>query len=121
MSRRPDAIDLVKLQAEWSHREWNQFLTGCLRTNDLEKLALTRNRLQRGMDLAAKKKLNCEKLQLLFIRLQTSIENTMRQIVRKKYPSPCDNPLIAGQHMDELSAKRLRDQELERYLKRTSF
>jgi hypothetical protein len=121
VSRKPDAIDLVKLQAKSSHKEWNDFLTCCLKKHDLNKLALTRNRLQRGMNLAVKQKLSTTKLEHLFIRLQLSIENTMKQIIRKKYPNPCDDPRIASKHQDVVELKRKRDLELERYLRKTAF
>lgn len=121
MARKPDAIDIVKLYAEGDYKLWNAFLTNCLKKQDLEKLATTRARLQRGMAIAAKQKLNTDGLSIFFIRLQRSIENTMRRIIREKYPNPCDNPLIAKDHLDQREAKRRRDEELERYLKRTSY
>ena len=121
MSRQNDAIDIVKLYAEGDTKTWNIFLTNSLKKHDLAGLARTRNRLQRGMVLAAKQKLNTEPIQLWFIRLQRSIEMTMKKIVREKYPNPCDNPLTAKEHLEFREAKRRRDEELERYLRKTSY
>lgn len=121
MSRKPNAIDIVKLAAKSSAKDWNIFLTNCYRKKDMNRLAQARAQLQAGMAKAAKEKLNTEKLQILFIRLQNSIENTMKKIIREKYPNPCDNPLDAINHPDALALKRRRDHELERWLKKTSY
>lgn len=121
MSRRPDAIDIVKLFVEGNYNEWNAFLRNCLAKRDIAKLVETRRRLQRGMDIAAKQKLNTEKVCLLFIRLQRSLEKTMKAIVRERDPNPCDNPLIAMDHLDAKGAKKKRDEELEKMLHRTGY
>lgn len=121
MSRKPDAIDIVKLYADGDFKEWNFFLTNCFRKRDLEKLATTRRRLQVGMSIAAKKKLNSEKVILLFIRLQKSIEDTMRKIIRAKDPNPCDDPMKAIHHVEHKGNKKRRDGQLENYLKKTGY
>lgn len=121
MSRKLDAIDIVKLQAEGNTREWNVYLTNAYRKRDLPGLFQTRNRLQRGMNLAVKQKLSSAKLELLFLRLQSSIENTIKKIIREKYPNPCDNPLTAKDNSEWLAVKRRRDEEYERYLKKTAY
>jgi hypothetical protein len=121
VSRKPDAIDIVKLSAEGDHKMWNRFLTKCLKAKDINRLCTTREQLQRGMDKAAKENLNSEKIQLLFLRLQSSIENTIKAIIRKKYPNPCDNPLTAKDNSQWLEVKRARDAEMERYLRKTSY
>lgn len=121
MARKPDAIDIVKLFAEGDYTEWNLFLTNCFKKRDIEKLAITRRRLQAGMAIAAKKKLNTEKVIHLFIRLQNSIENTIKRIVRAKDPNPCDDPHIAMDHLEAKGAKKERDQAMERMLKKTGY
>lgn len=119
--RRPEALDIVKLYAQGSYVEWNAHLTKCYRNHDLKQLAETRRRLQAGMALAAKKKLNSDDIVMLFIRMQRSIEDTMRKIIREKIPNPCDDPLKAVNHLEHRSAKRMRDALLEKYLKDTSY
>lgn len=121
MSRKPDALDLMKLYTQGSAVEWNNFLTNCFKKRDLEKLATTRRQLQAGMAKIAKQKLNTEKIELFFIRLQNSLENTMKKIVRAKMPNPCDNPLKAKDWLHKKGDKKLRDENLERYLKKTGY
>lgn len=116
-----DAIDIVKLLAQGSNKEWNAFLTNCYQKHDLEKLALTRRRLQAGMAIASKKKLNSEKVIALFIRLQNSLENEIKKIIREKYPNPCDNPMLALSHSDARAAKKRRDNAMEKYLRDNSY
>ena len=121
MSRKPDAIDIVKLYAEGDSSEWNIFLTNCYRKRDVDKLLVTRKRLQAGMALAAKKRMNSENVIKLFIRLQNSIENTIKKIVREKDPNPCDNPLTALDHVEAKGAKKERDHDMELMLKKTGY
>jgi len=121
MARKPDAIDLIKLWSQGDHKEWNAFLTNCLKKWDLEKLAVTRRRLQAGMNIAAKQKMNTEMVCIFFIRLQKSIEDTMQKIVRAKDPNPCDNPLKAAGNLNRKGDKKRRDWQLEAYLKKTGY
>lgn len=121
MSRKPDAIDLIKLYSEGDYKEWNIFLTNCFQKRDIEKLVVTRRRLQAGMHLAAKKKLNTEKVINLFIRLQKSIEDTIKKIIREQDPNPCDNPLTAMDNLERKGDKTRRDSLVESYLKKTGY
>lgn len=121
MSRKPDAIDILKLYAQSNPSEWNSYLSNSARKQDLNGLANTRRRLQAGMDLLAKKKLNSEKIILFFIRLQNSIENTMKVIVRAKMPNPCDDPLKAKDWLHVKGDKKVRDNNFERFLKKTGY
>lgn len=121
MSRKPDPIDIVQLFSKGDNKVWNHLLTKAARNQDLAWLARTRNQVQRGMALAVKKKQSTPKLELFFIRLQNSLEKTMKQIIRAKHPNPCDNPLTAKENSEWLDVKRRRDQELERYLKSTAY
>jgi hypothetical protein len=121
MSRKLDGIDILKLQSDGNHKEWNFFLTQCLKNLDIEKLAVTRKRLQIGMDKCAKDKTNSDEVIKFFIRLQNSIEKTMKEILRIKRPNPCDDPLKAMDHLDAKGEKNLRDNQLEDYLRKTGF
>ena len=119
--RKNESIDLVKLYATSSVAKWNRFLTSCERNRDLNTLANMRYSLQAGMVDLAKKKLNSDKMQLWFIRLQTSIERTMRTIVRLRNPNPCDDPLKAANNLQHRSKKKARDHELELLLKKSGY
>jgi hypothetical protein len=119
--RKFEAIDLMKLYSKCDTTTWNLFLTNCHLKQDLSTLLRTRYQLQAGMTDLAKKKLNSEKMIDWFLRLQTSIEKTIKLIVRDKNPNPCDNPLIAADNIQYKDEKTKRDQELELFLKRTGY
>lgn len=121
MKGKPPKIDLLKFYAEVDTKRWNQFLANCVRRLDLQTLETMLYGVQLGMNDLAKKNLNTEKISVWFIRLQKSIENTIRDIVRIKMPNPCDNPLTAAEHAKNLARKRERDQALERHLRRVRF
>ena len=121
-------IDIIKLLTSGDHLKWNAWLTRCLNYQDVESLIKTYNGLQINMAKLSKQKLNSDKVNLLFIRLTRSIENTLKQILRKKYPSPLDNSQAARSgefNISELSKhkqiKRKRDEEFERYLRKNSY
>lgn len=119
--RKHAALDLIKLYSQCDHKHWNIFLTHCYQQGDIDKLVRTRYQLQAGMADLAKKKLNTDKMIQWFLRLQTSIENTIKKILRQKNPNPCDNPLIAADHVEFKGDKNKRDHELELYLKKTGY
>lgn len=114
-------IDIIFLYAKSNHLMWNSWLTEKVALRDINGLNTMRRRLQIGMRDVAKKKLNTEKIDLFFLRLQTSIEKTIRQVYRMKNPHPCDNPMIAKNHIDKIESKRKRDQQLTAILKKTSY
>lgn len=121
-SKKIDAIDIMKLALDKDGQEkWIIFLTNCFEKRDLNKLAATRTRLQKGMSIAAKKKISTPAIDELFIRLQKSIEDTMRKIVRAYNPNPCDNPLLARYNLHLKGQKKIRDNSLERLLKKTGY
>lgn len=109
----------MQLYTKGDYRVWNHILTKCLRKMDMDRLATLRYQLQAGMDDLAKKKLNTDEMCKWFIRLQNSVENTAKKILRKKYPNPCDNPLTID--LASLDAKRKRDHEFELWLKKTGY
>ena len=119
--KRHSGIDLLKLYATGDQTRWNEYLNKSYRTNDIKGLAQTRYELQVGMRDLAKKKLNSEKMIVWFIRLQNSLEITIKKIVRKKAPNPCDDPLKAALNLEHKNRKTIRDQELELFFKKTGY
>jgi hypothetical protein len=78
------------------------------------------------MDQLVKKKLNDERMNQFFVRINRSLENTIKDIYKKKYPSPLDNPAQANNIRDDLKKKhieqkRKRDDDLERILRRHGY
>ncbi len=120
MKGKPQSIDLLKLYAQGSTNGWNEFLSDCARDQNLAKLEQVLYGIQLGMNDLAKQKLNTDKVNEWFVRLQRSIENTMKSIIKAKRPNPMDNPLGA-KSAEALAEKRARDQEVERYLRRVRF
>ncbi len=122
MSRKYEAIDLVKLYSKGSNNGWNKVLDECFLRSDINRLAKLRYGIQAGMDDLAKQGLNKEAIVIFFIRLNRSIENTAKQIIRKRHPLPQDNPLIADKHDPKyLDAKRKRDRELAVFFKTSAY
>ena len=78
------------------------------------------------MNNLVKKKLADDKLNEFFLRIQRSIEQTLKRILREKYPSPLDrvgkNKVVdLEDHIKHLNNKRKRDQEFEAFLKDVRF
>jgi hypothetical protein len=119
--RQHDAIDLMKLNATWDTNAWNSFLSACHKCHDIKTLAKTRYALQAGMVDLSKKKMNTDKMIIWFIRLQKSVEDTMKLIIREKNPNPCDNPLKAHKNIEFKDKKSERDHELELFLKKSGY
>lgn len=117
-----DYIDLLKLYALGNENKWNKFLAICLVNKDINKLAQIRNQLQRGMNELVKKKLNDEKMNLFFIRLQKSLDDTAKNIIKSRNPMPGDNPLGNKElHKTTHDIKKQRDKELLEYLRRCAY
>jgi hypothetical protein len=114
-------IDLLNLYAKTSVNEWNVFLTTCLQKKDLHTLQQVFYGTQLGMNDLAKAKLNTQKINVWFVRLQRSIEITIKKIIKSKDPSPLDNPLNAKDFAHKIGDKRKRDHEIELYLKRIRY
>jgi hypothetical protein len=121
MNRKYPAIDILKLFSEGHYKHWNNWLTRCLQYENVEELRKTMYGLQAGMSDAQKKGLSSDKLSLFFVRLQTSIEKTVKKIYKKKYPNPLDDPNNAKKFNSYIETKRKRDQELEKFLRSASF
>jgi len=121
VNRKWPTVDLLKLYSSVTAHEWNKILTKALIHSDVEQLKKLRYGLQAGMDDLAKKKLNSNKIVNWYLRLIRSVENTMKSILRKKYPSPLDNPLQIKRNLEYIGNKRKRDNDFERFLKDTAF
>lgn len=119
--RRWPAIDLMKLYTQSDHKKWNTILTRCHKSHDVLYLQKTLYGIQAGMDDLAKQKLNDEKINLFFIRLQRSIYNTAKKIFREKYPHPLDDPMNKDLYGKELENKRSRDREFEKFIINSSY
>jgi hypothetical protein len=116
-----EPIDIMTLYAKSDTKQWNAFLTECLKTQDITRLTTVRYRLQLGMNELFKKRLETEKISLFFIRLQRSIENTLKQIYRFKNPNPLYNNKDKTQYKEFIDDKRQHNNEFERYLRRNNF
>lgn len=88
---------------------------------DVAGLAKLYYQLQAGMSDLEKKDMVSTDIAIWYVRLIRSIDNTARKIVRKRYPNPCDNPLIAKDNPQWLQVKRERDNELAKYFHRKRF
>lgn len=121
MKRKEEGIDLVKLYATGNSKAWNKMLNDHLARKDINGLARVKYQIQVGMTQATAKKLSDENMVIWFCRLTRSLEKTAKAIIRLKHPLPGDDPLRAKEHPDWLSVKRKRDQELQDFLKNSSF
>lgn len=121
--RKFPAIDIIKLYAKWDIYNWNEWLTQKYEESNINDLAEALYGLQVGMSIVSKKKLNDEKLDIWFVRICRSIENTAKSIIRKKTPNSLDLPPIPGQirKLTDIDAKRKRDMEFTEFLKRSRF
>jgi hypothetical protein len=123
--KRPDPVDLLMLYSKGSANGWNEFLNDCFKKQDVGRLTRMRQALQSGMDNLVKQKLDTEDLAYFFIRLQRSCDQTMKAILRSKYPNPLDNSLKTNTDLLANSkwkqVKTQRDQEFEQYLRKASW
>lgn len=124
MSRKVEALDLMALYSKGSNNGWNDFLAECRARHDINRLARMRYALQAGMDDLAKKKLNSDEMVAWFLRLQRSIENTVKSIIRERHPNPLDNAIRAAQpgvRPTWDSVKKQRDQLLEEFFRKSGY
>lgn len=87
----------------------------------MEGLIAIRYGLQAGMEDLSKKNLNTEKMIDFFIRLQMSVEKTIRGILRDRDPNPCDDPRIAKDHLYARPKKKKRDGEINAFMKKSGY
>lgn len=122
MSRKFEAIDLMKLFSKGSANGWNEFLEECFLNQDINRLAKVKYQIQAGMDDLAKGKLNTDELDVWFIRLSKSIDDTARRVIRVRHPLPGDNPTGDAELSKKYSdAKKRRDHELKIFLRDSSY
>lgn len=118
--RKHEAIDLMKLYSLGSHNGWNEVLTECYDKRDIKRLAKLRYQIQAGMDDLSKLKLNGPDIIEWYCRLVRSIEITAKRIVKRKHPMPGDNNSF-NKNLDELAAKRKRDEEFNRFMHLSAY
>jgi hypothetical protein len=122
MAKELEKIDIIKLmELPNAHGKWNKMLWECEQTGDLTRLESVYRGLQIGMKDLAKQGLNIDKINNLFIRLNMSVEKSIRNIIISRQPNPCDNPANKKKWASFSKDKKIRDQEIERYLKRIRF
>lgn len=121
MKGKPQKIDLLKIYAKGGSNEWNTFLSACLENKDLLSLEKVLYGIQLGMQDLAKKKLNTEKINIWFLRLQRSLERTIRDIIRSKEPHALDNPFNKEKFGHLIDSKKKRDMDIERHLRKIRF
>jgi hypothetical protein len=99
-----------------AHVEWNQWLSRCLSSRNIQELMSTRYGLQAGMDDLSKKNLVTPEITDLWIRWCRSIEKTAAKIVALKNPVPkgADPATVSG-------IKKRRAIELEVFFRESAF
>lgn len=121
MKGRPEPIDIVKLYAKCDTVTWNKFLTFCFERHDVQKLSDVLLRCQLGMDQAVKQGLNTDELCHWFMRIQASLEKTLKRIYRAKNANPLYNSNNKELVDKFIKEKRQADLDFERFLKSTRF
>ncbi len=124
MARKHDALDVVKMYSTLTFEKWRFLLRLAVSENRVEKLVAWRYGLQVGLAEANMAgKITTDKIDLWAVKRIRDLEKAMKYILRKKYPSPLDNPkhdpLLYIHKVQE--TKRARDREFENFLKRSSF
>lgn len=119
-----EKIDILKFYSEVDHKRWNEFLFNCYKKSDVQKLLAMRNGFQQGMADLEKTKMNTEKIAVFFMRIQRSIENTIKQIHRDKNPSILYVPTVQSKDEKvnkELQEKRKLQNDLERFIRQHNY
>lgn len=116
-----DAIDILKLYAEWDTARWNQWLLKQYRNKNSYYLLETIKNLQLGMDQLAKQKLNSEKISITYCRWIKSIENTLKAIYRDDNDNPLYDPNNSHLKDKHINDKRRKDHEFEKFIKKSSW
>lgn len=127
--RKWPTIDIVKLRAEWTDKEWMELMQKCFRRRDIKRLESIIYGLNAGMDEAAKKKLNDDKLIKWYLWAMRCTEKTAKQIFRTHYPHELNNPLTAQRmkkenpplYRERHALKKKLDNEFEFFIRKTLF
>lgn len=124
-TRKYPSIDIMKLWTLGSANGWNKELNRLSLSQSINECARIRYQLQAGMDDLVKAKLNTEEMNIFYLRLMKSLENTARGIVRAVHPLPHDTPDLHGTEskkpLSALEVKRKRDSEMESFFNKSSF
>jgi len=121
-TRKYPSIDIIKLFSRGTTQGWNATLNKALKSEDHEGLRKLYYGMQCGMDDAVKQNLTHDKLRIWYVRALKSVEITAKKIFKKKFPSPCDDPLFSKHVPDnvdinvEIDNKRRRDQAFEQWM-----
>jgi hypothetical protein len=128
-TRNWQSIDLFQLYTSSDYTLWNKWLTKCAEEENVTELGKVYYGVQAGMDDLVKEKLNTDKMNLFFSRLTMSIERTVRVILKRKYPSPLDDPQTAismkqtnpKEYEKHYKEKKKRDLFYEQWLRKVAF
>jgi len=118
MKGKPFEIDLLKLILNSDHKKWNSWLLTCEMNQDVSGLVKVLVGIQQGMNNLVKQKLNTDQVTIVFLRLQRSIENTIKNIWRRQNDNPLYNPLSNVNKNQFQASKRDLDHKLELFLKK---
>lgn len=119
-------VSILNINSKLDNDSWNAILRKFAIDNNITALKQTYYGIQADMCDLEKKKMATDDIVMLFIRLTRSIEKTIKMMYRRKFPSPLDNNKNKTIFNDDdfqkhLTAKRLRDQEFEKFLREASF
>ena len=106
-----------KIKGFENAQRWNAWLTRCLRDQKMDELISVRKGIQIGMHTAQKKGLVNEQVAETYCRWIGSIDKTLRRILKARNPMLNDKVGALGT-ADSLEAKRQRDAEFERFLRK---
>lgn len=123
MRRKHGALDVVKMYSTLTVEHWRSCLIKAVKSNNVEKLVSWRYGMQVGLAEANDRNISSDKINVWVIKRCRDLEKAMKVILRKKYPSPMDNPKhdpLLYIHKVKLT-KRNRDLEFEAFLKKSSF
>ena len=109
-----EEIDILKLYSGLlkgfeDNKAWNIWLTKCLNTDNLNELIAARRGIQIGMTSAQKKRLTNDSINVTFCRWISSIDRTVRKIVKKR--------IGPQEHKD----KKIMDNDVELFLRKSSY
>lgn len=121
MGNKSEGIDILALYTQSNHVEWNRFLTEARAKRDIAGLVDVLRRLEIGMDNLVSQKLNTDKIAFFFLRLQRSIEITIREIHRTINPNPLFNATDKSLHAQHMADKKRKQHDLELFLKRARY
>ena len=111
-------IDLVKLVYgdEYTYKDWNMWLGKCEDSENITSLVSVFYGIQKGMQVAVQNKMNKPKVVHTFIRMQASIEKTLKRIWRKKKLGALASVIGSKEIGNHIQKKRHTDAEFEKWL-----